>query len=149
MIILMIYKNLYLNLLILAVFSFLNLSNSMARQVCIPATTDVYDLVKSPNNYKGQKIYIEGSFHSFTTLPLDYSKAYRDSKDYIGIMLSRPDFPEIPLVELKLAVPLSEFKDENKEIIENGDKVRIEGEIYAIALGEPWLEVKSINKVDN
>jgi hypothetical protein len=138
---------LYLRLIFLVLLFFPSLPALSLPNTCLPATTSLKEIIKNPKKYKGQKVFLEGEFYSFTNLSLDYSKAFKDSKDYIGIILSRPDYPQIPLVELKLAVPLEEFKDEKKSIIEHGDKVIIEGVIYAIALGEPWIEVKSINKV--
>ena len=92
---------------------------------------------------------IAGEFNSFSTLPLDYEKAMRSSKDYIGLVLSRPDQPDIPLVELKLAAALKMFKD-NSINIEHGNKVILKAKVYAIALGEPWLEVDNIEvETDN
>jgi hypothetical protein len=67
----------------------------------------------------------------------------RSSKDFIGLVLSRPDQQDIPLVELKLAAPLKMFKD-NSINIEHGDIVILKGKVYAVALGEPWLELDSI-----
>ena len=110
---------------------------------CKEETVALIDLVADPKKFLGKKVVIEGEFNSFSTLPLDYAKAMRSSKDFIGLVLSRPDQQEIPLVELKLAAPLKMFKD-NSINIEHGDVVILRGKVYAVALGEPWLELDSI-----
>ena len=110
---------------------------------CKEVTVSLIDLVANPKQYLGKKLVIEGEFNSFSTLALDYPKAMRSSKDYIGLVLSRPDQKEIPLVELKLAAPLKMFKD-NSINIEHGNIVVLRGKVYAVALGEPWLDIDSI-----
>ena len=116
------------------------------------------DLVKKPAAYKNQKLTVKGKFYSFSSLPLDYKPAFRDSKDYIGLVLSRPDQEKVPLVELKIANKLDYFKkkkddkdsakdDEPEEItlnLNHGDLIEIDAEVFAIALGEPWLEASDI-----
>lgn len=104
-------------------------------------TTKLKSLVATPKKFLNKKVNIEGEFHSFSSLSLDYPKAQKDSKEFIGIILSRPDEKEIPLVELKISVPLEMFKEKNISI-EHGDKLRLTSKVYAVALGEPWLEVK-------
>ena len=110
------------------------------------AITKLQDLVGDPKGYLNKKINIEGEFHSYSSLSLDYEKAYRDPKEFIGIILSRPDEKEIPLVELKLSAPLEMFKDEDITI-ERGDKLRLNSKVYAVALGEPWLEIKDLEVI--
>ena len=109
---------------------------------CDPPPMETYDLVASPAKFKNKHVALEGEFYAFTTLPLDYKNAMRSSKDYVGIVLTRPDHSKIPLVELKLAVPIKMFKDdEYLSSVEHGDKVRVEGKVFAVALGEPWVDV--------
>ncbi len=104
-----------------------------------------YDLVASPAKYKNKHVALEGEFYAFSTLPLDYKNAMRSSKDYVGIVLTRPDHAKIPLVELKLAVPIKMFKDDEVlSGVEHGDKVRVEGKVFAVALGEPWVDVSEL-----
>lgn len=110
---------------------------------CKEVTVSLIDLVANPKQYLGKKLVIEGEFNAFSSLPLDYDKAMRSSKDYIGLMLSRPDQKDIPLVELKLAAPLKMFKD-NTINLEHGNTVILKGKVYAVALGEPWLDIDSI-----
>ncbi|MCH2227799.1 MAG: hypothetical protein MK033_08490 [Candidatus Caenarcaniphilales bacterium] len=113
--------------------------------LCGEDITKLKDLVAEPQVYKNKKIKIVGDFYSFTSLSLDYPRAFRDSKKYIGLVLARPDQAQIPLVELKLAAKLELFKDEKKPlIIEHGDQIKIDAKVYEVALGEPWLEVSSI-----
>lgn len=71
----------------------------------------------------------------------------KSSKEYIGIILNRPDMEDIPLVELKISVPLDMFKSKNLSIA-HGDKLELNSKVYAIALGEPWLEVRDLEIVE-
>ncbi len=120
-----------------------------ASNKCKEDTVALADLVSDPKKFLGKRVVIAGEFNSFSTLPLDYEKAMRSSKDYIGLVLSRPDHSEIPLVELKLAAPLKMFKD-NSINIEHGNKVILRTKVFAVALGEPWLDVESIEvETDN
>jgi hypothetical protein len=107
-------------------------------------TTKLEELISEPKNFLNRDILIEGEFFAFSTLPLDYEKAMRSSKDFIGLVLARPDMKAIPLVELKIAAALEMFKQENISI-EHGDLVSLEAKVYAVALGEPWLEVSKVN----
>jgi hypothetical protein len=126
-------------------FGFLN-SNVHAKDKKNTQVTKLKELVAQPKKYLNKKVDIEGEFHSFSSLSLDYPKALKDSKEYIGIILSRPDEAEIPLVELKISVPLEMFK--SKDIsIERGDKLHLNSKVYAVALGEPWLEVRDLTVV--
>ncbi|MCE2928808.1 MAG: hypothetical protein LW817_04165 [Candidatus Caenarcaniphilales bacterium] len=110
---------------------------------CLEPATKLDQLVAEPQKFLYKKLSIEGDFHSYSTLALDYPKALRTSKDFISIVLSRPDMKSIPLVELKIAAPLALFKDSNLTI-DQGDKISIKAKVYAVALGEPWLEAESI-----
>lgn len=111
------------------------------------SSTSLKELVSSPKKFLNKKIDIEGEFHSFSSLSLDYPKALKESKEFIGIILSRPDKTEIPLVELKISAPLDMFKNENISIA-HGDKLRLSSKVYAVALGEPWLEIKDLKVIE-
>ena len=124
----------------------IRLSNVQAKDNKNAPIISLKELVTSPKLFLNKKVEIEGDFNSFSSLSLDYPKALKDSKEYIGIILSRPDEPEIPLVELKISVPLEIFKDENISI-DYGDKLHLTSKVYAVALGEPWLEVKSLEVI--
>lgn len=114
---------------------------------CAEPEVKLVELVADPKKYLNKRVYISGTFSSFSNLSLDYPKAMRSSKDYIGIILARPDQKDIPLVELKLSAPLKFFKDTNLSF-EHGDKIAMKAKVYAIALGEPWLEVESIDVIE-
>lgn len=121
----------------------LSITGVEARNKCKLEPTKLFDLVSKPKDFLNKDLVIEGEFYSFSTIPLDYEKAMRSSKDFIGLILARPDQTEIPLVELKLSAPLEMFKEKNINI-EHGDIVSLEAKVYAVALGEPWLEVTGI-----
>ena len=130
---------------IVTVFLFFFASSSCfsIRSKCKLEPTKLFDLVSEPKKFLNKKIVISGQFYSFSTIPLDYERAMKSSKDFIGLILARPDQTEIPLVELKLAAPLKLFKEGDIDI-EHGDIVSLEGKVYAVALGEPWLEINKI-----
>ncbi|MDA0772320.1 MAG: hypothetical protein O3C63_05195 [Cyanobacteria bacterium] len=119
-----------------------------AKNKCIEEYTELVDLVADPEKYLGKKINIKGDFYSFGDLPLDYKKAMRSSKDYIGLILARPDQKDIPLVELKLVAPLKLFKEHNINM-ENEDQVVFRAKVFAMVLGEPWLDVEEIEVTTN
>lgn len=134
-------KILFCFLLILFVLSPLGYSAEAKRR----NEVSLLEIVSQPKKYKNKRVNLTGEFYSFSNLSLDYEKAMKSSKEYFGIVLSRPDIKEIPLVELKLALSLKKFKEnEDLAAINHGDIIHIYGEVYAVALGEPWLEVKSI-----
>lgn len=132
----------------LSLFVFTNIASVSAfSSKCIGDPTPLVDLVSEPAKYLGKKIVLEGEFYAFSTLALDYEPAMRNSKDFIGIVLARPDHEEIPLVELKLAAPLKIFKD-NSISLEHGHKVLVKGKVYAVALGEPWIDIEEFSVVE-
>lgn len=137
-------KIIKLQIIVAILFSTLFQVPILAKNKCTAEFTELHNLILKPKDFLNKDIVIEGEFHSFSTIPLDYEKAMRSSKDFIGLVLARPDQTEIPLVELKLAAPLTMFKDENINI-EHGDLVSLEAKVYAVALGEPWLEVTKID----
>jgi hypothetical protein len=139
----MIVKRIILHICIYTLFLACFNYNALAKDNKNTQTTKLKDLVAKPKDFLNKRINIEGEFHSFSSLSLDYPKALKSSKEYIGIILSRPDENEIPLVELKISVPVEMFKSEDISI-EHGDKLRLNTKVYAVALGEPWLEVKSL-----
>lgn len=105
------------------------------------------DLVKAPNGFLTQGVEFEGTFHSFATLGLDYKPAFRKSTQYISILMLRPDVAHhaIPLSELKLFYPRK-----NSEAIlalESGDEIRVQGQVFSDALGDPWIDALSIDVI--
>lgn len=116
--------------------------------ICDGAYTKIKDLLVSPKAYKGKRVKLMGDFYSYSSLPLDYPPAMREAKNYIGIVLARPDMKQVPLVELKLAFKLETFKNiEDQLNLEQGDTIKISGRVYEVALGEPWVDVASIEVV--
>ncbi len=106
-------------------------------------------LLENPENYLNKKIKFRGRFSSFTTLALDYEPALRKSKDYISICLFRPD-SKIPLSELKLAYPVKDAKeDEIVRDLEESDLLEIYGAAFSAALGEPWVDIVSMKRLES
>jgi hypothetical protein len=120
-----------------------------AVMVTPPATPAVsvtsIDLVRQPEDYLGKTVQFKGVFNSFSALGLDYKKALRDSKDFISVLVLRPDVNpsfKIPLSELKLFYPRK--KSEAVTQLDAGDTVQITGTVFSTALGEPWVEISTL-----
>ncbi len=107
-------------------------------------TVNPVDLLKTPQTYLNQNIIFEGTFNRFTDTGLDYKKAFRDARDYVGMMIYRPDVKQhkIPLSELKMFFPRK--KSEEVQDLETGDVIQVKGSIFNTALGEPWMEVTDV-----
>lgn len=105
------------------------------------------ELLKSPADYLNKDIQIEGTFSSFSSLGLDYKKALRDSKDYVSLLLLRPDVAhhKIPLAELKLIYPRK--KSEEVLELESGDIISVKGRVFSTALNDPWVDVEILDVV--
>ena len=120
-----------------------------------PETKPVYqivkplDLVNNPQNFLNKEIKMYAEFNKFSTLGLDYDKAFRDSKDFISILIKRPDVSEeytIPLSELKLILK----RDEAEKLldIESGDKIEITGKVFSTALNDPWVDIYKLKNLE-
>lgn len=112
-------------------------------------TVNPLQLVEQPGVYMEKEIKFQAQFHKFSTLGLDYDKAMRDSKDYISVLIKRPDVPEkyvIPLSELKLIIK----RDEAEEMLdmESGDKVEITGKVFSSALNDPWVDIYELSSLE-
>lgn len=105
------------------------------------------DLVKTPETYLDQYVAFEGTFNRFSDMGLDYQKAFRDSRDYVSMLILRPDVKhhDIPLSELKLFFPRK--KSEDVSDMDTGDVVSIRGQVFSNALGEPWVDIQEIKVV--
>lgn len=99
------------------------------------------DLVSKPELYKNKEFCLEGKFHSFGQLALDYPKAMRSKKDNLSLTIYRPD-TEIPLGELKLAYNIKRAK-ENKKLtkLKKDNIIKIKGKVFSTALDEPWADI--------
>lgn len=129
-------------LAIFVVFA-LNLHAYSAQQV------EPLELIKAPAAFLDKEIQIQGHFDKFSTLGLDYEKAFKSSKDYISILIERPGLPDdytIPLSELKLFLKREEA--EKMLDLENGDKIKITGKVFSAALNDPWVEIYELQNLD-
>ena len=107
------------------------------------------ELVNNPTVYLHKDIKMSAQFDKFSTLGLDYKKAFRDSKDYISVLIKRPDVNKeytIPLSELKLI--LKREAAEKLLDIESGDRVQIVGKVFSTALNDPWVDVTELKNLD-
>jgi hypothetical protein len=112
-------------------------------------TVEPLDLVNNPDDFMDKDIKIQAQFHKFSTLGLDYDKALRDSKDYISILIKRPDVVQkytIPLSELKLIIK----REAAEELLdmESGDMVEITGKVFSSALNDPWVDVYKLTSLE-
>ncbi len=101
-------------------------------------------LVANPKEFLSKKIIMDGKFDKFSTLGLDYKKAFRDSNSYIGFMVQRDDVKDhcVPLSELKLFLKrdyAEKFVDLN-----TGDKISMTGVVFSNALGDAWVDITNI-----
>jgi len=107
------------------------------------------ELVNNPAVYLNKDVKMSAQFDKFSTLGLDYKKAFRDSKDYISVLIKRPDVNKeytIPLSELKLI--LKREAAEKLLDIESGDRVQIVGKVFSTALNDPWVDVTELKNLD-
>ncbi len=136
-----------LKTLALVVFSILTINAALAQEFL---EVNPLELVKNPASYLEKDIKISAKFDKFSTLGLDYDRAFRDSKDYISFLIKRPDTLNqeysIPLSELKLMLK----RDEAEKLldIESGDRVEITGKVFSAALNDPWVDVYELKNLD-
>lgn len=101
-------------------------------------------IVQNPSKFLNQNIKMNATFDKFSTLGLDYKKALRESKDYIGFLIQRDDVLDhnIPLSEMKLFLK----RDYAEKFIdlETGDRIEITGQVFSDALGDAWIDVNNI-----
>jgi len=104
-------------------------------------------IVANPNKFLNKTVKMQATFDKFSTLGLDYNKALRPSTEYIGILIQRDDVigHNIPLSEMKLFIK----KDlaEKHIDLDTGDKIEITAKVFSNALGDPWLDVQSLNVI--
>lgn len=113
-------------------------------------TVSPLDLVNNPKNFMDKNIKMQAQFVKFTTLGLDYDRAMRDSKDYISVLIKRPDVAKqytIPLSELKLIIK----RDAAEKLIDmkSGDKIEITGKVFSSALNDPWVDVYKLTSLES
>lgn len=101
-------------------------------------------LVADAENFKDKKVSFSGTFNSFDGYALDYKPALRSAKDYVAILIRRPDVTahKIPLSELKLLFPRN--KSKQVKDLESGDTIFVQGKVFSTALGDPWVDVEQV-----
>lgn len=101
-------------------------------------------VVENPEKYLNKNITFEAEFVSFSGLGLDYPPAKREAEKYISILIRRDNAKEnvIPLSEMKIFIT-RELAEKNVDI-ETGDKIKIEGKVFSTALGDPWVDAKTL-----
>lgn len=128
-------------------------NNAKQQENCIQTEKVVIvnplDLIDQPDSYLKKEVKIKAKFHKFSTLGLDYDKAMRSSKDYISVLIKRPDVSEsytIPLSELKLIIK----REEAEELMdmESGDTVEIRGKVFSAALNDPWIDIYELKSLE-
>lgn len=120
-------------------------TQTQKKQVIINATP--LAIVESPVKYLNKTVKFQATFDKFSTLGLDYKKALRESKDYIGILIQRDDVIDhnIPLSEMKLF--LKKDMAEKHIDLDTGDKIEIVAKEFSTALNDPWLDIVSLNVI--
>lgn len=112
------------------------------------AQTSPLELVANPNKFLNKKIIMDGKFDKFTTLGLDYKKAFKDSTQYIGFLVQRDDVKDhnVPLSELKLFMK----RDYAEKFIDlnTGDKISMTGKVFSNALGDAWVEIETVEVLE-
>ena len=104
------------------------------------------DVVNSPKLYLNKTITMNAKFDKFSTLGLDYKPAFKSSDDYISFLIKRDDTNyDIPLSEMKLFLK----RDEAEKFIDlkTDDEISITGVMFSDALGDAWVDVKSLTVV--
>lgn len=114
--------------------------------IILSGCTNPISVVNNPNSYLNKKITVSARFDKFSTLGLDYKPAYKSSEDYISFLIMRSDTDKnIPLSEMKLFIKRAsaeKFVD-----LKEGDRIKFTGTVFSTALGDPWIEVESFDKL--
>ena len=118
-------------------------TKTQAQQAQIINTTSLA-VVQNPNKYLNKTVKIQATFDKFSTLGLDYKKAFRDITKYIGILIQRDDVANhnVPLSEMKLF--LKKELAEKHVNLDTGDKIEITAKVFSTALNDPWLDVENL-----
>lgn len=149
-------KSLLLALLCAVVLTTSNICTEkvVAEPVATPAVVNTspaigikpLDVVANPKAYLNKVITMNAKFDKFSTLGLDYKSAFRSSEDYITFLIKRDDTSyDIPLSEMKLFI----LRDEAEKHIDLklNDEIKIQGVVFSDALGDAWIDVKSLELI--
>ncbi len=105
-------------------------------------------VVKNPNFYLNKRVTSVARFDKFATLGLDYKPAYKSSETYISFLIFRSDTDKnIPLPEMKLFIKRTSA--EKLVDLKEGDKVQFSGIVFSNALGDVWVDVDELKKIEN
>lgn len=118
-----------------------------SQQVITGISVDPVKVVNNPSLYLNKNITFETEFIGFSSLGLDYKPAMRESSKYISMLIQRSDVKDhvIPLSEMKIFL---KREDAEKHLdLEQGDKIKITGTVFSTALGDPWVDIKSMTVI--
>ena len=101
-------------------------------------------LIGHMDEWMSKPVAFEAVFNSFSPLGLDYKPVNRESKNYLSLLILRPDVTghDIPLSELKLMLPRKKVNDVME--LEAGDTILVQGKVFSAALGDPWMDVDDV-----
>ncbi len=104
-------------------------------------------LVANPSAYLNKVVIMNAKFNNFSTVGLDYPPALRKTEDYIGLMVFRDNTQyDIPLSELKMFL---KREDAQKFVdLKSKDEVKIVGKVFSTALGDPWVDILSLESIN-
>lgn len=133
-----------ISLLMLSTYSYCAQNNQQQPKI---VNTTSLNIVSNPNKFLNKTVKMQATFDKFSTLGLDYNKAMRPSSKYIGILIQRDDVVNhnIPLSEMKLFLT-KELAEKNINL-DTGDKIELTATVFSTALGDPWLDVKTIDVI--
>lgn len=104
------------------------------------------DIVNNPKAFLNKNVTMSARFDKFSTLGLDYKSAFKSSEQYISFLIKRDDTTyDIPLSEMKLF--LKRETAEKFIDLKSNDEIQIQGLVFSDALGDPWIEVNSIELI--
>ena len=129
----------------------LNIANAAVNTPVKQQSTVTYSavspisVVDNPNKYLNKNIMFTAEFVGFCATGLDYKPAYREASKYIGVLIKRDDVTSnvIPLSEMKIFLP-RKLAEKHMDL-EQGDKIKISGNVFSVALGDPWVDVKEFD----
>ena len=106
------------------------------------------EVVNYPSRYLNKNITFKAELVAFTSLGLDYKPAYRDPAKYIGVLIKRPDVVghTVPLSEMKIFIT-REVAEKNMDA-DAGDIIKISGNVFSTALGDPWVDATSFSIIE-
>ena len=121
-------------------------ASKTAHSVAVKATpVGLQALLKNPQPYLHKPVVFSGTFSTFSSLGLDYKPALREAKNYVTVLLFRPDVlpaHKIPLSEVKIFIRRKE--SEKLPDLETNDVVTIEGIPFSTALGDVWVDLTKV-----